>query len=84
MNTDLPGDIGYNHPPIDAIGQFKLINNNQTAQYGLSSGIVSFAFKSGTNAYHGSAFDYLAERCAQRQRFHLKLSAPEEGAAQAE
>jgi hypothetical protein len=59
MNTDQPGAIGYNHPPIDAIGQFKLINNNQTAQYGLSSGIVSFAFKSGTNAYHGSAFDYL-------------------------
>src|SRR5882757_3383091 len=59
MNTDQPGAIGFNHPPIDAIGQFKLINNNQTAQYGLSSGIVSFAFKSGTNAYHGSAFDYL-------------------------
>ena len=50
MNTDQPGAIGYNHPPIDAIGQFKLINNNQTAQYGLSSGIVSFAFNSGTNA----------------------------------
>ena len=28
MNTDQPGAIGYNHPPIDAIGQFKLINNN--------------------------------------------------------
>jgi hypothetical protein len=59
MNTSLAGDIGANHPPIDAISQFKLINNNQSAQYGLSSGIVSFAFNSGTNAYHGSLFDFL-------------------------
>lgn len=59
METSLAGDIGSNHPPIDSIGQFKLINNDQTAQYGLSSGIVSFAFNSGTNGYHGSAFDFL-------------------------
>ncbi|HEV2710152.1 MAG TPA: TonB-dependent receptor [Edaphobacter sp.] len=59
MNTNLGGDIGANHPPIDAISQFKLINNNQNAQYGFSSGIVSFAFNSGTNTFHGSVFDYL-------------------------
>ena len=59
MNTSLAGDVGANHPPIDSISQFKLINNNQSAQYGLSSGIVSFAFNSGTNAYHGSVFDFL-------------------------
>jgi hypothetical protein len=59
MNTNLAGDVGANHPPIDAISQFKLINSNQTAQYGLSSGIVSFAFNSGTNGYHGSLFDFL-------------------------
>ena len=59
MNTSLAGDISLNHPPIDSISQFKLINSNQTAQYGLSSGIVSFAFNSGTNDWHGSAFDFL-------------------------
>ena len=59
MNTNLSGDIGAKHPPIDAIGQFKIINNNRSAQYGLASGIVSFAFNSGTNDYHGSLFDYL-------------------------
>jgi hypothetical protein len=59
VNTNLSGNIANNHPPIDAIGQFKLVNNNQSAQYGLSSGVVSFAFNSGTNSYHGSAFDYL-------------------------
>ncbi len=59
MNTNLAGDISSNHPPIDSISQFKLVNSNQTAQYGLSSGIVSFAFNSGTNDYHGTAFDFL-------------------------
>lgn len=58
-NTDLPGAIGNNHPPVDAISQFKIINNNASAQYGFSSGIVSFAFNSGTNAFHGSLFEYL-------------------------
>jgi hypothetical protein len=59
MNTTEPGNISNNHPPIDAISQFKLITSNQSAQYGLDEGTVSFAFKSGTNAYHGSGFDYL-------------------------
>ena len=59
MNTNQSGDIGSNHPPIDAISQFKLINNTQTAQYGFSSGIVSFAFNSGTDDFHGSLFEYL-------------------------
>jgi hypothetical protein len=59
MNTDEPGNISDNHPPIDAISQFKLITSNQSAQYGLDEGTVSFAFKSGTNAFHGSLFEYL-------------------------
>lgn len=59
MNTNLMGDVGGDHPPIDAISQFKVITSNQTAKYGLSSGIVSFAFKSGTNQFHGSLFDFL-------------------------
>ena len=59
VNTELSGDISQNHPPVDAIGQFKLINNNQSAQYGFSSGVVAFAFNSGTNAFHGSLFENL-------------------------
>ena len=59
MNTNLAGDISNDHPPQDAISEFKVITSNQTAQYGLSSGIVSFAFASGVNQYHGSLFEYL-------------------------
>ncbi len=58
-NTNQTGDVSTNHPPLDAVSEFKLVNNNQSAQYGLSSGIVSFVFNSGTNAYHGSLFEFL-------------------------
>lgn len=58
-NTNLAGDISLNHPPIDSIGEFKIVNDNSSAQYGFTSGIVSFAFKSGTNDFHGSLFEYL-------------------------
>lgn len=55
----LAGDVQNTHPPMDAISEFKVINNNSNAKYGLSSGIVSFAFKSGTNDFHGDLFEYL-------------------------
>lgn len=58
-NTNLAGDVSLNHPPIDSINEFKIVNDNSSAQYGFSSGIVSFVFKSGTNDFHGSLFEYL-------------------------
>lgn len=59
MNTTDEGDQTFDHPPMDSIGQFKVLNNNQSARYGFASGIVSYLFKSGTNQYHGSLFDFL-------------------------
>ena len=59
MNTALAGDASLSHPPLDAISEFKVVNNNQSAQYGLASSEVSFAFKSGTNLFHGTLFEYL-------------------------
>ncbi len=58
-NTALSGDVSLNHPPIDAISEFRVINNNQSAQYGFASSAISFAFKSGTNDFHGSLFEFL-------------------------
>ena len=58
-NTQFAGDISSNHPPIDAISEFKIANNNQSAQFGLASSAVSFTFKTGTNAFHGSLFEFL-------------------------
>ena len=59
MNTAVAGDASLTHPPIDAISEFKVINNNQSAQFGLASSAVSFAFKSGTNTFHGQLFEFI-------------------------
>ena len=47
-------------PPIDAIQEFKLESSNFSAEYGhAAGGIISVSIKSGSNNYHGSAFEFL-------------------------
>jgi hypothetical protein len=47
-------------PSINTTSEFKISNSTYSAEYGRSSGsIVNVATRSGTNAFHGEAFDYL-------------------------
>ncbi len=47
-------------PNLDSIAQFRIITNNFNAEYGnYSGGQVNVVTKSGTNQYHGTAFDFL-------------------------
>jgi hypothetical protein len=43
----------------DAIQELQVITNNFSAQYGRNAGaVVNYITKSGTNSYHGSAFEF--------------------------
>ncbi len=47
-------------PSINTTSEFKIANSTYSAEYGRSSGaVVNVATRSGTNAFHGEAFDYL-------------------------
>src|SRR6202021_1076247 len=47
-------------PNLDAIAEFRIITSNFDAEYGeFSGGQISVITKSGTNAFHGNAFDFL-------------------------
>ena len=47
----------------DAIQEFKVLQSNFSPEFGESGdGIVSLTVKSGTNQFHGSAYDYLRNR----------------------
>ncbi len=44
----------------DALAEFKVVTSLPSAEYGRSSGaIINAAFKSGTNQFHGSAWEFL-------------------------
>ncbi len=48
------------YPNIEAIAEFKVLTSNYGAQYGRNaSGTIEVETKSGTNNFHGSAFEYL-------------------------
>ena len=52
--------VAVNAPSIEAVTEFTVDTNGFKAEYGQAGGgIMSFASKSGTNALHGSAYDFM-------------------------
>ena len=47
-------------PSPDAISEFRVETDNYSAEYGRSAGaVINVSIRSGTNAFHGKAYDYL-------------------------
>ena len=45
--------------PLDSVQEFSVLTNNFTAEYGRASGgVVNVATKSGTNAFHGTLYEF--------------------------
>lgn len=59
VNNDLLDNGVVYNPNPDAIQEFKVLTSNFSAEYGRNAGgIVTVVTKSGTNDWHGSAFEY--------------------------
>lgn len=57
-------------PSINTTAEFKISNSTYSAEYGRSSGsIVNVATRSGTNTFHGEAFDYLRNNYFDARNF---------------
>jgi len=57
-NKDLSGGE-INTPIVDTVQEFQMVTLNMSSQYGNSAGsITNLVSKSGTNAFHGSAFEF--------------------------
>src|SRR4029450_12633306 len=49
-------------PAPDAIGEFKVVTNNMSAEYGRAAGAtINVNYRSGTNAVHGSGWEFLRD-----------------------
>jgi hypothetical protein len=54
-----PGQVAY-FPIVDAIQEFNVETNSAPAEFGrFNGGVINLTTKSGTNDYHGSAFEFL-------------------------
>src|SRR5580698_3999448 len=57
-------------PSIDDVQEFKIQTNAFTAQYGFSSGnVVNVVTKSGSNAFHGDAYEFYRNSAADARYF---------------
>ena len=59
-HAELGSTFDENAPSIEALNEFKVTTSTIPAEFGRTSGgVESFTTKSGTNAFHGTAFDIL-------------------------
>lgn len=65
-------------PTINTVEEFKVDNSTYAAEYGRNSGaIVNIATKSGTNSWHGEAFEYLRNNAMDARNYFNRTPAPQ-------
>jgi hypothetical protein len=59
-------------PPPDAVGEFRVVTNNQSAEYGRAAGAtVNVAYRSGANQFHGDAWEFFRDTALNANSYFL-------------
>jgi len=71
-----PGQVAY-FPIIDSIQEFTVEADNVPAEFGrFNGGVVNVSTKSGTNAFHGSLFEYFRNEDLNARNYFTTLPTP--------
>jgi len=77
LNDPVQNQITF-QPPIDTLAEFKIDNSAFPAEYGRNSGaIVNMATRSGTNSYHGEAFEFIRNNDLDARNFFNTVPNPQ-------
>lgn len=61
-------------PSVDAIGEFKVMGANFQAEYGRTAGsVLNVVYKSGTNQFHGTAYEFLRNSKLDANSFYNNM-----------
>ena len=65
-----PGSVLGGNLGVDAIQEFSVLTSNYSAEYGKTSGgVVNATTRSGTNQFHGSAYEFLRNSALDARNF---------------
>ncbi|MGC1415197.1 MAG: TonB-dependent receptor [Candidatus Acidiferrum sp.] len=69
LNDGVQNQVTF-QPPIDTLAEYKIDNSTFPAQYGRNSGaVVNLATRSGSNDYHGEAFEFFRNNDLDARNF---------------
>jgi len=65
-----PGSVLGTNLGVDAVEQFSVLGSNYPAEYGRTSGgVINAVTRSGTNAFHGSVYEFLRNSALDARNF---------------
>src|SRR5438552_3653876 len=72
-----PGSVLGGNLGVDAIQEFSVLTSNYSAEYGKTSGgVVNAITRSGTNRFHGSAYEFLRNSALDARNFFDGANVP--------
>ncbi|HEX4921728.1 MAG TPA: carboxypeptidase regulatory-like domain-containing protein, partial [Candidatus Bathyarchaeia archaeon] len=67
------GNLNSLIPSQDVVQEFRVVTNNVAAEYGsYAGGIINLTTKSGTNRFHGTAYEYLRNKVLNANDYFSK------------